>query len=45
MSASQPDTDWQRDFIRRHDGDFILSTRLVPLITITVISSKKNYSR
>lgn len=45
VSASQPDTDWQRDFIRRHDGDFILSTRLVPLITITVISSKKNYSR
>lgn len=28
MSASQPDTNGQRCFIRRHESDFMLSTEL-----------------
>lgn len=28
MSASQPDTDGQRGFIRRHERDFMPSTEL-----------------
>jgi len=29
VSASQPDTNWQRDFIQRHDRDFTSPSGLV----------------
>lgn len=38
MSASQPDTDEQCGFIRRHERDFMLSTELA--LSVTIISLK-----